>query len=1405
MARLVKDRSSNVETDVGQQVKRRRSELGNLNGLMPPPAARHQTIPSKRLRSELSNTAGSDAGSSTKKKRRRRRRSGRDGEDSVQDSATRTTGSSPSSPVIGISAPTVLHPKLTELRHRTLSKQSLRDIEPEPAVDAVSTVGYSNAEEPTPMPKSTTFTNELPPELQQPRYPIRVEATQVSRPQIVSDILPVLRRTSSNNEQRSGSEAEPELVASERTNRCPFRIEAGCSLDFESKEAARVHAKSFHSSLLLCPVCLKKLSRKDKVKQHMLNAHSASDIAAASQRPQSTSFESELPLISTQEPRKVPTSHTKKEAIASPEYENEAEYAIDALAHAPVQPSAENEEKDNTVNHDTYEGEDMVDEPREHFRDQTESSDEHENKSEIDTARALDDGPMQVDSDVEQLPSRIRKTRVLPFPADKITELSRDRSKATKRRQRSSGSASSSHSLPARKRARTEETMTTSDEHMSVVELPMRSVSRRASASTADLIVVTMGNDSDTDNDEDHSTSENETPSKNAVSETAIVSEKPQGRNGTVDYQKHSKVARSSRREQHPASVASKKRQSSLDRYVVDAASVPSSSRPKFKPITVNVPPVPDDWLVSHTVPEPLDTLPSNITPKHSRFKLQRDKQSADDRRCYRCWMKPSRCDNVKPACSSCSRDKRNCQIYSMTRDAFQQEKQKRASVSAAKARPNASPRKPPRPRRAALSEPKIKDKILDDDELDEDGSESSDFRPRATTTARRGSKGRVSRESSEIDSSADNDSNTPRTAKSSHSKGDYSFRELTKMGKIGRLDAKEMQYLLTWRDSFCAEHEISAYSFNEMMEATSKNKSKWPYAFITKNEFMDEYCSQLPGRNLRTMLRFRERYFRNVERGDWSKADEKELEQLIKQYGQRWVQIGERMGRTADEVSQHWRHTMNYGKGKKRGNWSDEELLQLEEEIESFAASKSTTVDDPKLEAIIPWQAISEKLGTGRTAQQCSGRWYGYNSKKRQSEGSSRRTPYSDRLPSSSMTMSKTPSKMEQRLSGTQKSPKLNDIIKSQSRSNSTSTNGTSQSPSSHIDDSEADDEREPVESEDDDEVVTDAEAERERQYHVNKEDASEAERSSTGSEESTSARSEPDEDNDQANDSDTGHVERTDKVTTTESVTSDSGNDIVAVRQATPLTSSTAKPGRSRKDAGSASTRSTKLKSPSSTKSKGKPNVPSANASVKSTQGTPMKSKNPLAQSVSTSEDPSLSQAFAATQADSSQRTAGGRSVRSRVPDSVYERPSPNMSVRRRPQSSPMSKDGINGRSGNEDLAHHVHDTSKSPASFTSAQEHSQPVKYQEDPDEASTIDSGQSEAETSASEDDATPVESSMAAPRSSFWTAINSVVNKVIPYSQKVGPTNSQAAGKRHTIRTLANALDGTNDGDDSDEE
>ncbi|KIW75180.1 hypothetical protein Z517_11952 [Fonsecaea pedrosoi CBS 271.37] len=258
-------------------------------------------------------------------------------------------------------------------------------------------------------------------------------------------------------------------------------------------------------------------------------------------------------------------------------------------------------------------------------------------------------------------------------------------------------------------------------------------------------------------------------------------------------------------------------------------------------------------------------------------------------------------------------------------------------------------------------------------------------------------------------------------TALAAHEKDMGHGRGNGLQGRTGAFSQTEVEKLNRWRDAFCDYHNITRIQFNDMMTDTlTRDKGNiWRWPFIKRAEFLKEYRNVLPNRNKRSMLRYRERNFQNVEGSrNWTEEDDKDLIRLHKELGPKWAEIAKRLTRTVDAVSQRWWHKLRYG-DVDTGEWSKAEDAKFWKILDELRLDSDG--NEPKHHRI-PWNKVSEKMGT-RSAQQCSNHYRARHSKKERGRWIKIDAP--EKNPGLRRIL--TPSKMELRLRGltTRRTPK--------------------------------------------------------------------------------------------------------------------------------------------------------------------------------------------------------------------------------------------------------------------------------------------------------------------------------------------------------------------------------------------
>jgi hypothetical protein len=192
-----------------------------------------------------------------------------------------------------------------------------------------------------------------------------------------------------------------------------------------------------------------------------------------------------------------------------------------------------------------------------------------------------------------------------------------------------------------------------------------------------------------------------------------------------------------------------------------------------------------------------------------------------------------------------------------------------------------------------------------------------------------------------------------------------------------GSFTEKEKVKLTRFKRRFCNDHSITEFEFNKLMTLLGRRDgSDWPNPDVTKAELRDMFYDVLPDRNKKSMNRYRERYFQNVEQDtEWTEEQINELRNLVKEKGRKWVEIGEVLGRTQDSVYQKWKNRIRQGDAQRFDRWEEEEIQALILAVRQCKAAAGVA-QDISSDDRVNWTSISDLLGKRRNAQQCSTFW---------------------------------------------------------------------------------------------------------------------------------------------------------------------------------------------------------------------------------------------------------------------------------------------------------------------------------------------------------------------------------------------------------------------------------------------
>jgi Myb-like DNA-binding domain/Zinc finger, C2H2 type len=203
--------------------------------------------------------------------------------------------------------------------------------------------------------------------------------------------------------------------------------------------------------------------------------------------------------------------------------------------------------------------------------------------------------------------------------------------------------------------------------------------------------------------------------------------------------------------------------------------------------------------------------------------------------------------------------------------------------------------------------------------------------------------------------------------------------RETFHVQRTGPFSESEIRKLEQFMVDYCDEHGIDETVFRQMMTDSCRRgrNATWSWAGVTRFEFLSEYYDVLPNRAHKSMQRYKERNFQNLDhKREWTVEDDKLLIDLVNELGPKWIEIGLRLNRTQDSVTQRYKKKLKDRDAVRYGTWSSDEnetLAKVIEEIkDELGLAKIPDTDDK-----ISWAEVSKRMGGTRTAHQCSTHWH--------------------------------------------------------------------------------------------------------------------------------------------------------------------------------------------------------------------------------------------------------------------------------------------------------------------------------------------------------------------------------------------------------------------------------------------
>ncbi|PIA96164.1 RNA polymerase I termination factor [Cercospora beticola] len=142
---------------------------------------------------------------------------------------------------------------------------------------------------------------------------------------------------------------------------------------------------------------------------------------------------------------------------------------------------------------------------------------------------------------------------------------------------------------------------------------------------------------------------------------------------------------------------------------------------------------------------------------------------------------------------------------------------------------------------------------------------------------------------------------------------------------------------------------------------------------------FKTDMFAAFSDRSVESVRKFCQRRYHGQQRGPWTPEDDEALRSAYARYPLKWTAISDLVGRTAQDCKDRWRNHFEFAH-KVLGPWTIEEEEQLLAAVEEcIDVIKNEQRDDrallrdrERLEALINWKVVSDKLEGKRTTKRC-------------------------------------------------------------------------------------------------------------------------------------------------------------------------------------------------------------------------------------------------------------------------------------------------------------------------------------------------------------------------------------------------------------------------------------------------
>ncbi|PPJ56852.1 hypothetical protein CBER1_09987 [Cercospora berteroae] len=151
---------------------------------------------------------------------------------------------------------------------------------------------------------------------------------------------------------------------------------------------------------------------------------------------------------------------------------------------------------------------------------------------------------------------------------------------------------------------------------------------------------------------------------------------------------------------------------------------------------------------------------------------------------------------------------------------------------------------------------------------------------------------------------------------------------------------------------------------------------------------FKTDMFAAFSDRSVESVRKFCQRRYHGQQRGPWTSEDDEALRSAYARYPLKWTAISDLVGRTAQDCKDRWRNHFQSAH-KVSGPWTIEEEEQLLAAVEECIVvikkdikkeqrdDRALLRDRERLEALINWKVVSDKLEGKRTTKRCREKYF--------------------------------------------------------------------------------------------------------------------------------------------------------------------------------------------------------------------------------------------------------------------------------------------------------------------------------------------------------------------------------------------------------------------------------------------